>query len=105
MKKWCHLEDIPLMKREVCRDFEVLEPYTFHPVHWSWSTDFFKPRKASEKLNWLKDDEQNNKIILGAHIWNSLNGHMKAVKDSNQIYIQLIRSQCPLIYEMAPQFF
>ena len=102
MKKWCHLEDIPLMKREVCRDFEVLEPYTFHPVHWSWSSHFFTPRSANEKLNLLNG---SNRIIYGVHVWNSLNGHMTAVKDSNQFYIQLIRSQCPLIYEMAPQFF
>ena len=89
------------MQKNACRDFQVLAPHTFHPIPVSRASDFFATRSASnQKLDWSISDD-----IIGAHIWNSETGDLKAEKNSNQLYVQLVQSQCPLIYEIAPLSF
>ena len=104
------MDDIPSMNRDTCRGFDVLRPRAFHPIHHGteWiggilgSSEYFRSRAPVEFLNWFGDQDPT---IIAAHTWNSLNGHLTADKNSNQFYVQLARSQCPLIYEILPEKF
>ena len=106
MKSWCNVDYVPAMQRSACRDFDVLAPHTFHPIHYTMKDFFFESRSSSEEreIKWPIDDEKSKEIIA-THIWNSQTGSLIAEKNSNQYYVQLAQSQCPLIYEIAPQSF
>jgi hypothetical protein len=105
MKSWCSVDYVAAMQRSACRDFDVLAPHTFHPIPNTMTKYFFDSRSSSEEeIEWPINDEKSQEIIA-THIWNSLTGPLIAEKNSNQFYVQLAQSQCPLIYEIAPQSF
>lgn len=86
------------MTPERCKGFKILPPKSFYPVHyWDWKA-YFSERGDKEVIDW---DES----VIGAHVWNSLSSKWVVRKDSNQYYVQLARSSCPRILDIATQVF
>lgn len=91
------------MTPERCKGFHVLSPTSFYPLHYTKFKEYFTNRDNNNKaeVKSYKWDE----FVLGAHVWNSLSGGWTVHKNSNQLYVEIARSSCPRIFDVAPEEF
>ena len=96
MQKWCRVNDIAAMNTTNCRGYQVLRPSSFYPMSYlDWRKYF---TEYSNLPDWSKD-------VIGVHVWNNLSAKRKIFKFSEQMYAQLAKSYCPLVFSTAPEIF
>ena len=105
MKKWCNVEHIGLMTPERCRGLQVLQPKSFFPVNVQTSIKFFESHHQSVADEGGNENFELDESVVGAHVWNKLTADLVVNKKSDQLYVHLARSSCPLIFEVAPNEF
>ena len=98
----CEVDNLDLMTAERCGGFRVLPKETFYLIYWKQWEEYFSlqvrdQQSVIQTLNYRK--------VIGSHVWNKLSSNKPIYKNSNQLYVQLARSSCPFIYEIAPKIF
>ena len=96
LQKWCGVNEIAAMNTTSCRGYNVLPPSSFYPIAYLKFKEYFIENSSLPNLG---------ENVIGAHVWNKLSATIKVSKFSNQMYAQLAKSQCPLVFSTAHDFF
>ncbi|KAI9552518.1 hypothetical protein GHT06_022884 [Daphnia sinensis] len=103
LQNWCNVYYISWMTLERCKGFHILPPTSFYPVHYKKWKEYFTNRDNNNKAE--EKSYEWDEFVLGAHVWNSLSAGWKVHKNSNQLYVDIARSSCPRIFDVAPEEF
>jgi adenylosuccinate synthase len=96
MQKWCRVNEIATMNNTNCHGYKVLPPKSFYPISYLRWRKYFT--EYSSLPNWDED-------VIGVHVWNNLSAKRKVFKFSDQMYAQLAKLYCPLVFSIAPEIF
>ncbi|KAF5270580.1 hypothetical protein FQR65_LT05478 [Abscondita terminalis] len=99
MKRMCQVNNIKLMPNRSCSGVHVLPSDKFYPVHWLESQKIFETQKSDYLLNKIL----NTSIVL--HLWNKFSHGFVASEAPNSIYNTLANKFCPLVYDVAKNYF
>ncbi|KAF5270578.1 hypothetical protein FQR65_LT05476 [Abscondita terminalis] len=98
-KKMCKVTKVMLMSDKTCSGVHILPIDKFYTLRWYESDKFFKAQKSDHLLNQLL----NASSVI--HVWNKFSHGFVASEAPNSIYNTLARKFCPLVYEVAKNYF
>ena len=124
LRKLCEVEDfLSFIKKSIltensdgsenilCSGFRVLPPHTFYPVYWWEWQNYFDTQESDKFLSFSPGSALFNSSALqksvAVHVWNRVSSNVTARKSlrGRQLYTQLVYSQCPITYKLAPEIF
>ena len=89
----CGLE-LPDVFTNTCPDVKVLSRTNFFPIPWEeWQIYFMEVKETFAR--------QLTRKSFGVHVWNKLSGNQTFVKNSRNLYAQLVAEHCPLTFAAA----
>ncbi|KAF5270579.1 hypothetical protein FQR65_LT05477 [Abscondita terminalis] len=99
MKRMCQVNNVKVMPNRSCSGVHVLPLDKFYPVNWLESQKLFETQKSDYLLNKIL----NTSIVL--HLWNKFSHGFVASEAPNSIYNTLANKFCPLVYDVAKNYF